>query len=96
MKNKILISLTGLTALASSFVALAHDPAAHSKMMEKPDCSAMKTMDHSKMDMNDPVTMAMMKQCAAQEKAAGSKPQPQTSTPPAKQPAEKSHNGHQH
>ena len=27
------------------------------------DCAAMKTMDHSKMDMNDPGMMAMMKKC---------------------------------
>ena len=33
------------------------------KPEEKPDCSAMKDMDHSKMDMNDPVMQAMMKKC---------------------------------
>lgn len=27
------------------------------------DCAAMKTMDHSKMDMNDPDMLAMMKKC---------------------------------
>ena len=29
----------------------------------KPDCAAMQTMDHSKMDMNDPDMLAMMKKC---------------------------------
>jgi len=27
------------------------------------NCEMMKTMDHSKMDMNDPVAQAMMKKC---------------------------------
>tara|TARA_R110001599_G_scaffold351965_2_gene585343 strand:+ start:3299 stop:3511 length:213 start_codon:yes stop_codon:yes gene_type:complete len=30
---------------------------------EQPDCPAMKNMDQSKMDMNDPVTQAMMQKC---------------------------------
>ena len=34
---------------------------------EKPKCEAMKNMDHSKMDMNDPITQAMMKQCMASD-----------------------------
>ena len=29
----------------------------------EPDCAAMQTMDHSKMDMNDPDMLAMMKKC---------------------------------
>lgn len=33
------------------------------KNAEKPDCAVMDNMDHSKMDMNDPVMQAMMKQC---------------------------------
>ena len=56
--------------LASFFAmssALAHDPALHTKKAEKPKCEAMKNMDHSKMDMNDPVMMAMMKKCMGEK-----------------------------
>lgn len=41
----------------------AHDPAEHTNESEVAKCEMMKTMDHSKMDMNDPVAQAMMKKC---------------------------------
>lgn len=41
----------------------AHEPSEHMEEDEKPDCSKMKDMDHSKMDMDDPVMRAMMKKC---------------------------------
>ena len=41
----------------------AHDPSEHTAKREKPKCEAMKNMDHSKMDANDPIMMAMMKKC---------------------------------
>jgi len=44
-------------------VAQAHDPSEHKETMEKPKCAAMKNMDESKMDVNDPVIMAVMKKC---------------------------------
>lgn len=48
--------------------AVAHDPAEHAKeAAEKsaaPDCTAMQNMDHSKMDMSDPIAQAMMSQCS--------------------------------
>ena len=48
-------------------VAYAHDPAEHAKeaaaAKKGPDCAAMKDMDHSKMDPNDPVRQAMMAKC---------------------------------
>ena len=57
--------------LLASFFAMssarAHDPALHTKKAEKPKCEAMKNMDHSKMDMNDPVMMAMMKKCMSEK-----------------------------
>jgi hypothetical protein len=46
--------------------ALAHDREEHMEKSEKLDCSAMEKMDHSKMDMNDPVMQAMMKKCMNQ------------------------------
>ncbi len=45
----------------------AHDPKEHAKEAAAakagPDCAAMKDMDHSKMDPNDPVMKAMMAKC---------------------------------
>lgn len=54
------LAFSGLLMIAPAF---AHDPAEHAKAGEAPDCESMKTMDHSKMDMNDPVMQAMMKKC---------------------------------
>lgn len=48
-------------------LACAHDPKEHAKEAAAakagPDCAAMKDMDHSKMDPNDPVMKAMMAKC---------------------------------
>ncbi|WP_430461509.1 hypothetical protein ACQUQU_01660 [Thalassolituus sp. LLYu03] len=33
---------------------------------DMPDCSSLQGMDHSKMDMTDPVTQALMQQCMSQ------------------------------
>ena len=55
--------------LTSFFIASfvqAHDPSEHIKKNEAPKCESMKAMDHSKMDANDPIMMAMMKKCKAQ------------------------------
>lgn len=55
--------------LTSFFIASfvqAHDPSEHIKKNEAPKCESMKAMDHSKMDANDPIMMAMMKKCNAQ------------------------------
>tara|TARA_R110000782_G_scaffold172559_3_gene264183 strand:+ start:449 stop:730 length:282 start_codon:yes stop_codon:yes gene_type:complete len=52
-----------ISTLAFTLSAQAHDPKEHMNNAEKPDCAAMENMDHSKMDMNDPVMQAMMKQC---------------------------------
>lgn len=46
----------------------AHAPELHKKEnAEKPKCEAMKNMDHSTMDMNDPIIQAMMKQCMSSD-----------------------------
>ena len=63
MKTKTLTFALALSTLAFTLSAQAHNPKEHMKNAEKPDCSAMKNMDHGKMDMNDPVMQAMMKQC---------------------------------
>lgn len=63
MKIQLLPQLLTAIALLSTLSAQAHDPKEHMKDAEKPDCSAMKDMDHSKMDHNDPVMKAMMQKC---------------------------------
>ena len=61
------IALILVPAITLSMNASAHDPAMHAKKAEKADCSKM---DHSKMDMNDPVAVAMMKKCMKQSKSS--------------------------
>jgi uncharacterized protein involved in copper resistance len=63
------IALVLIPAITLSMTATAHDPSMHVKKAEKADCSKM---DHSKMDMKDPVAIAMMKKCMKQaEKSEG-------------------------
>ena len=73
---------TFTTTLAAAFLsiaqgALAHDPAEHAKEAAAakagPNCEAMKSMDHSKMDPNDPVMKAMMAKCGGSQKPADRK-----------------------
>lgn len=62
--NKLL--LVAVPVLALSLNANAHDPKMHKKTAEKADCSKMNEMMQDgkmKMDMEDPVMMAMMKKC---------------------------------
>ena len=64
------IALVLIPTLTLSMTASAHDPKLHAKKPEKADCSKM---DHSKMDMKDPVAMAMMKKCMKQAKVSSEK-----------------------
>jgi hypothetical protein len=63
MKLKSLSRFAALPVLVIALSVQAHDPKEHRQDAEKPDCKAMKDMDHSKMDMNDPVMKAMMQKC---------------------------------
>ena len=63
MRSKFITLSIAISTLAFTLSAQAHDPKEHMNNAEKPDCAAMENMDHSKMDMNDPVMQAMMKQC---------------------------------
>ena len=60
MKRHLLLYLIALPALVLTLTAQAHDPKEHMNEKQTPDCAAMKEMDHSKMNMNDPVMQAMM------------------------------------
>lgn len=61
---KTTIRALALLPLALALSAQAHDPNEPMKDAEPPNCSAMKDMDHSRMDRDDPVMQAMMKQCS--------------------------------
>jgi hypothetical protein len=63
VKCKSLLWLAVFPALVLTLPVQAHDPAEHMKVEERPDCTAMRGMDHSKMDMDDPVVQAMMQKC---------------------------------
>jgi len=67
MKTLTKVALVLLPTVVLSLSANAHDPSMHVKKAEKADCSKM---DHSKMDMKDPVAMAMMKKCEKQMEQA--------------------------
>jgi hypothetical protein len=57
------IALVLIPTITLSTAAIAHDPSMHVKKAEKADCSKM---DHSKMNMKDPVAIAMMNKCMKQ------------------------------
>lgn len=57
-------AIAGILIVSS---AQAHNPSEHTNRMEKPKCEAMKNMDHSEMDPNDPVMIAMMKKCMGKQ-----------------------------
>ena len=64
MKKNILSAVGLALGLSIATPLLAQDQSGHEHGHAKPDCAAMKTMDHSKMDMNDPAMLAMMKKGA--------------------------------
>lgn len=72
MRSKFITLSIAISTLAFTLSAQAHDPKEHMNNAEKPDCAAMENMDHSKMDMNDPVMQAMMKQCMGEMEGMGS------------------------
>jgi hypothetical protein len=63
MKTLTKLALVLIPTITLSMTATAHDPSMHVKKAEKADCSKM---EHSKMDMKDPVAIAMMKKCMKQ------------------------------
>jgi len=63
MKFQTLPYFVALPALMMALSAQAHNPEEHINKGQAPNCAAMKDMDHSKMDMNDPVMQAMMQKC---------------------------------
>ncbi len=63
MKTFLTLALSAVIA-TTAVSAFAHDPSQHRKQGDQaPDCSSMRNMDMSKMDMNDPVMKAMHDKC---------------------------------
>lgn len=92
--------LTILTVLGGALAlpSFAHDPKEHQAQgATAPDCSKLKTMDASKMDVNDPVVKALQAKCKKQmehekmeqEVAKGAAGTHKTGTPPAASAAQK-------
>lgn len=77
MKNTLITTLLAAALFTFAQGTFAHDPAEHAKEAEAakvgPNCEAMKSMDHSKMDPNNPVMKAMMAKCAGSQKSAEQK-----------------------
>lgn len=65
MKCQYLAYFFALSALTLTLSVHAHSPSEHMKegQASAPDCSMMEDMDHSKMNMDDPLMQAMMKKC---------------------------------
>lgn len=66
LSHKQITSTLGVL-IGSFFImttANAHDASMHKKdAAQKPQCETMDKIDHSKMDMSDPIMQAMMQQC---------------------------------
>ncbi len=66
MKTTILFAAS-IAAVALAQSTLAHDPKLHQqKAATVADCSKMKDMEMSKMDLKDPVVMAMHEKCKSE------------------------------
>lgn len=64
MFTKSSIVIASAMCIFIAITATAHSPEMHKKKdAEKPKCDALNNMDHTIMDMNDPIVQAMMKQC---------------------------------
>ncbi len=63
MKTQTLPRVLAISSLLFALSAQAHDPKEHMQNAEQADCTTMNDMDQTKMDMNDPITQAMMEKC---------------------------------
>lgn len=67
MKTLIMPITLSFILLASTHPTFAHDASKHKKNAVKPNCEAMSGMDMSKMDADDPIMQAMVKQCESKD-----------------------------
>lgn len=97
--NHTLRLLSALALGAAAQLTQAHDPAEHARdaaASKGPNCAAMKDMDHSQMNPNDPVMKAMMARCGDAMKShdAGHSPMGKPQQAPAATPAHNHHGSH--
>ncbi len=72
MLHKLSMAFLSTLFILATTTVNAHDPALHKKAnAEKPNCEGMEGMDHSKMNMNDPIMQAMMTQCMGGDNHGG-------------------------
>ncbi|MBL4796518.1 MAG: hypothetical protein JKY50_03795 [Oleispira sp.] len=77
--------------------AHAHDPAEHAEASEGANCEMMKSMDHSKMNMDDAVVQAMMRKCMSKMHSVDSKDKHKTEVLDMNgDEPEKTYEGHSH
>lgn len=63
-------------ALSLSFGSAAHEQEKHSVLSSESSCEAVLKQDHTDIEMNDPVTQAMLEKCqSAKEKNDDKKPE---------------------
>ncbi len=94
MKTLTKLALVLIPAITLSMTAIAHDASLHAKKAEKANCSKM---EHSKMDMKDPVAIAMIKKCMKQaEKSKGKMDHSQMNKNDHKTKKKNGHNEHNH
>ena len=99
MKNKQFNTLLFFDGIIFMGSVQAHDPSEHTNQMEKPKCEAMKNMDHSKMEANDPVMIAMMKKCMSEDQVEsnqGEEPAHSDTDDDKKKATEQHSSGHNH
>lgn len=63
MNTQLFGGLLAAIILVFTTSVKAHDPAEHAGTQLIPDCTTMPEPDDDRMDKNDPVAQAMMKQC---------------------------------
>lgn len=63
MSKQISFLASALVIALYAVPGLAHDPDEHEAESVSPDCAAIENIDASKVDSNDPVTLAILQKC---------------------------------
>ena len=63
MSIQISLLASALVIALYAVPGLAHDPDEHEAESVSPDCAAIENIDASKVDSNDPVTLAILQKC---------------------------------
>lgn len=63
MSKRISLLASALVIALYAVPGLTHDPDEHEAESVSPDCAAIENIDASKVDSNDPVTLAILQKC---------------------------------